>query len=101
MTTIYELKFGKQALREWKALDSSIQKQFEKRLAKIVQAPHVPSGRLHGYKNSYRLKLRKAGYRLGYKVYDDLVVVLVIAVGPRADDEVYDDFAFRYHEGEP
>jgi mRNA interferase RelE/StbE len=97
--TIYDLKFGDQARREWNRLDSSIQRQFKKKLDQILINPHIPSARLHGYKNSYRIKLRKAGYRLGYRVIDEEITVLVIAVGRRDKDEVYDDFALRYNAG--
>jgi mRNA interferase RelE/StbE len=94
----YELKFGKEALRDWRALDSSVRKQFERKLAKVVENPHILSAKMHGFENSYRLKLRKVGYRLGYKVFDREVVVLVIAVGRRDKDKVYKDFALNYQE---
>jgi mRNA interferase RelE/StbE len=55
---------------------------------------------MRGYRDAYRLKLRKAGYRLGYRVLDQQVVVVVIAVGRRDKDDVYDDFNLYYHEGE-
>lgn len=98
---VYELRFGKHALRQWRRLDTSIRKQFAKKLEKIVVNPHVRSARLHGHGNAYKVKLRKAGYRLAYRVFDDKVVVVVIAVGRRDKNEVYEDFALHYHEGEP
>ena len=98
---VYELRFGKHALRQWKKLDLSIRKQFTRKLEKVVHTPHIVSARMHGYKDAYRLKLRKSGYRLGYRVFDDLVVVVVISVGKRDKDDVYDDFNLYYHEGEP
>lgn len=97
--TTYRLQFGKRALKQWKKLDESVQHQFKKKLRQILQDPHIPSARLHGFKNSYRIKLRKAGYRLGYKVFDDRLVVLVIAVGRRDKDEIYQDFAAHYNDG--
>jgi mRNA interferase RelE/StbE len=98
--TLYELRFGRHARRQWQRLDFSIRKQFTKKLAKVLQNPHVPSARMRGYRDAYRLKLRKAGYRLGYRVLDDQVVVVVIANGRRDKDDVYDDFGLYYHEGE-
>lgn len=97
---VYELRFGKHALRQWQRLDNGIRRQFAKKLEKIVVNPHVQSARLHGYRNSYKVKLRNAGYRLAYRVFDDEVVVVVIAVGRRDKDEVYRDFALYYNEGE-
>jgi mRNA interferase RelE/StbE len=97
--TIYKLEFGKRAQKQWDKLDNNVRLQFKKKLAQIVENPHIPSARLHGFPNSYRIKLRKAGYRLGYKVIDDRLIVLVVAVGRRDKDEIYEDFALNYNEG--
>jgi mRNA interferase RelE/StbE len=97
---VYDLRFGRHALRRWKRLDLSIRKQFVRKLEKVVLNPHNPSDQLRGFKDSYRLKLRKVGYRLGYRVHDTHVVIVVIAVGRRDKDKVYEDFALYYHEGE-
>lgn len=37
----------------------------------------------------YKIKLRSVGYRLVYEVRDEMLVVLVIAVGRRDHNEVY------------
>lgn len=37
----------------------------------------------------YKIKLRAAGYRLVYQVFDDRVTVVVVAVGKREDSAVY------------
>ncbi len=66
-------------------------------LAKRLQAPHVPSAKLHGeLKNTYKIKLRDTGYRLIYEVIDQRVVVFVIAVGRRDHDTVYQHAAQRH-----
>lgn len=96
----YELRFGRHALRQWRRLDLSIRKQFTKKLDKILDHPHVLSAKMHGYKDAYRLKLRRAGYRLAYRVLDEKVVVVVISVGERDKNQVFDDFALHYHEGD-
>ena len=86
----YELEFDEAALKEWRKLDGSVQALFKKQLAKRLQAPHVPSAQLHGdLKNTYKIKLRDAGYRLVYEVIDQRLVVVVIALGRRDHDEVY------------
>ena len=36
-----------------------------------------------------KIKLRAAGYRLVYQVFDERVVVVVVAVGKREDSTVY------------
>ena len=86
----YELAFHEAALKEWRKLDGSVQAQFKKQLAKRLQAPHVATARLHGeLKNTYKIKLRDAGYRLVYEVIDHELVVLVIAVGRRDHEAAY------------
>ena len=96
----YELRFGRHAMRQWQRLDLSIKKQFKKKLEKILQNPHIASARMGGYRDAYRLKLRKAGYRLGYRVHEEQVVVVVITVERRDKEQVYVDFDRYYSEGE-
>ena len=86
----YEIEFHELALKEWKKLDGSIKAQFLKTLTKGLQEPHVPSAKLHGdLQNAYKIKLRGAGYRLVYEVIDQRLVIVVIAIGKRDHDEVY------------
>jgi mRNA interferase RelE/StbE len=79
----YKLEFLPIALKEWKKLGSTVQEQFKKKLAERLINPHVPSAKLSGAENLYKIKLRTAGYRLAYQVDDQVVVVLVLAVGKR------------------
>ncbi len=89
MSSEYTLKFIPTALKEWKKLDPSIQVQFKKKLSERLDAPHVPTSRLHGFTHHYKIKLRASGYRLVYEVLDQEICVLVIAVGRRDKEEVY------------
>ncbi len=92
----YDLEFHELALKEWHKLDGSIQALFKKQLARRLQAPHVPSARLHGdLQNTYKIKLRDAGYRMVYEVIDRRLVVVVIAVGRRDQQAVYRQAATR------
>jgi mRNA interferase RelE/StbE len=43
---------------------------FRQRLAERLENPHVPSARLSGPKDRYKIKLRHIGYRLVYEVRD-------------------------------
>ncbi len=86
---IYELAFLDEALKEWRKLDSVTRAQFKARLVDRLENPKVPSARLHGAKERYKIKLRNAGYRLVYEVRDREVLVLVVAVGKRERNEVY------------
>jgi mRNA interferase RelE/StbE len=75
----YSLEFKETALKEWHKLDKSIREQFKKRLVERLQEPHIESARLSGMPGCYKTKLRSAGFRLVYQVFDDRVVVVVIA----------------------
>ncbi|GAO01046.1 translation repressor RelE/RelB/StbE [Komagataeibacter xylinus NBRC 13693] len=87
----YCLEFDDRALREWDALDGSVRKKFEKKLEKLIWTPHSPGNELHrDLSGFYKIKLLKDGYRLVYQVIDERIVIYVIAVGRRADNEIYE-----------
>ncbi|MFN4009970.1 MAG: type II toxin-antitoxin system RelE family toxin [Pannonibacter sp.] len=94
----YELAFLDEALKEWRKLDNTIRDQFKAWLADRLLNPKVPSARLHGASDRYKIKLRSAGYRLVYVVRDSQLLVLVVAVGKRERNEVYKIAACRKGE---
>jgi mRNA interferase RelE/StbE len=85
----YDLDFLDVALKEWRKLDPNTRQQFAKKLADRCENPHVPSAKLHGAANVYKIKLRSVGYRLVYEVMEKEIVVLVIAVGRRDKADFY------------
>ena len=85
----YELGFLPSALKEWQKLDNSIKVQFKKKLAERLENPKIAKDKLRGYENIYKIKLRDAGYRLAYQVKDAQITIIVLVVGKRANDEVY------------
>jgi mRNA interferase RelE/StbE len=85
----YELEYKESALKEWHKLDNSIRELFKKRLAERLEVPRVETARLSGMPDCYKIKLRDVGYRLVYQVNDNLVVIVVIAVGKRENNLVY------------
>jgi len=85
----YELVFKQDALKEWQKLDSTIKTQFKKKLIERLSNPKIEPSRLNGMKDCYKIKLRKAGYRLVYQVRDLEVVVSIVAVGKREKNSVY------------
>lgn len=93
--TTYRLTFLRDAKKEWDKLASPLRKQFQKKLGERLNGPRVPADRLHGLSDCYKIKLRKAGYRLVYRVFDDRIVVQVIAIGKRERDEAYKQAAKR------
>ena len=88
--TKYSLKFVPDAWREWQALDGSIKQVLKSLLLKRLHNPHVPGALLHReLAGCYKIKLLKQGCRLIYAVEDEVLVVLVLAVGKRADSAAY------------
>lgn len=94
----YELKFLPSALKEWRKLGATLQKQFKTKLAERLRGPRVPKDALHGMADHYKIKLKSAGYRLVYRVEDQNVTVLVVAVGKRERNEVYEAVAARLRD---
>lgn len=91
----YELLFHPDALTEWSRLDKSVREQFKKKLIERLQNPHVPSARLTGRSNRYKIKLRSSGYCLVYDVVDSRLIITVVAVGKRERSAVYKAAASR------
>lgn len=85
----YELAFLDDALKEWRKLDNVTREQFKAKLAERLENPKIPSARLHGTKERYKIKLRNAGYRLVYEVREREIMVLVVAIGKRERNDVY------------
>ncbi|MFW5405274.1 type II toxin-antitoxin system RelE family toxin [Pectobacterium carotovorum] len=85
----YSVKFREDALKEWLKLDKTIQQQFAKKLKKCCENPHIPSVKLRGMKDCYKIKLRASGFRLVYEVIDDILIIAVVAVGKRERSGVY------------
>lgn len=91
----YKLRFKEKALEEWNNLDQTIREQFAKKLRGLKENPRIDSARLSSLKNCYKIKLRKAGYRLVYEVREQEVVILIVAIGKRERNQVYKTAAKR------
>lgn len=85
----YELEFKKQALKEWKKLAPEIRQQFKNKLTERLEELHVPASKITGGKDLYKIKFWQIGYRLVYKVNDNVITVTVLAVGRRVRNNVY------------
>jgi mRNA interferase RelE/StbE len=85
----FDLAFLEEALAEWQRLDGTIRTQLKKKLVERLLVPRVPSAKLSGHPDRYKIKLRSVGYRLVYEVRDQQVLVIVIAVGKRDRNAVY------------
>jgi mRNA interferase RelE/StbE len=91
----YRLTFLRDAKKEWDKLGSEIRSQFGKKLRDRISNPRVRSAKLSGLPDCYKIKLKSAGYRLVYRVFDDRIVVQVVAIGRRERNEVYRSAAKR------
>ena len=85
----YSLEFKKSALKDWNKIGATLKEQFKKKLIERLENPHVPAAKLSGADNLYKIQLRQSGYRLVYRVEDDVVIVTVLAVGKRERNDVY------------
>ncbi|HIP28813.1 MAG TPA: type II toxin-antitoxin system RelE/ParE family toxin [Sulfurovum sp.] len=91
----YKLIFLKKSKKEWEKLSSPVRDQFKKKLDKRLSNPHVPHDKLSGFSNVYKIKLRSSGFRLAYEVVDERVIVIVLSVGKRENNDVYDELKKR------
>ena len=85
----YELEFLPSALKEWHKLGSTVKIQFKKKLTERLQSPVVASDALHRLDNHYKIKLRSSGYRLVYRVDQEKITIIVVAIGKRERSAVY------------
>jgi len=86
----YKLRFHELALAEWKRLDGSVREPLKKKLEERLDNPRIPSAALSGMADCYKIKLMRVGYRLVYRVDDDVVFVTVISVGRRDRQKAYE-----------
>ena len=78
-------------MAEWKKLDGSVKEPLRRLLKKRLESPRVKGAELHGaLSDCYKIKLRQQGYRLIYQVQDRQLLVLVISVGKRDKNAVYE-----------
>lgn len=93
----YSLEFESTAKKEWDKLDNTIKIAFKEVLKRRLNNPVVPKDRLPGTgkHECYKIKLRTFGFRLVYKLENNKLVLLVISVGKRENDNVYDSFHKR------
>jgi mRNA interferase RelE/StbE len=85
----YLVEFLEDAKKEWDKLDHTVQNQFAKKLFERKENPTVLKDKLCGMKDCYKIKLRSVGYRLVYRIYEQKIVIEVIAIGKRDKEGVY------------
>jgi mRNA interferase RelE/StbE len=85
----FELGFLEEALKEWGKLDGIVREQFNSKLSERLMDTRVPSTQLRGHAGRYKIKLSSVGYRLDFEVRDGQLLVVVIAIGKRERNAVY------------
>ncbi len=101
----WALKYLPEAERDFKKLDGSRQVMVTKAIEKVQENPlpaqeggyGKPLGNKHGrdLTGFLKIKLRGAGIRVVYKLVRTQTEMLVVVIGVRADDEVYEIAARR------
>lgn len=78
------------AAKQVSRLTKSDRERVEKAIEARAQNPDVPSARLHGdWVGHYKIKLQSIGLRVIYRIDHKVVTVIVVAVGQRANDDIY------------
>ncbi len=96
----WEVRYIPEAKKDLKQLDGSAKILVAKAIEKVRQNPlsiyEGGYGKPLGYKNGndlaglMKIKLRTAGIRIVYKVVKTETEMVIIVIGARADDEVYE-----------
>lgn len=86
----FELGFLDEAVKEWRKLDGHTRALFKTKLTERLAAPNVPAAKLSGHSDRYKIKLQAVGYGLVYEVRGHALILVVIAVGKRDRNAVYD-----------
>ncbi len=76
-------------MKERQKLDHTVREQIKKKLRERLDNPKVQVDALRDMSAHYKIKLRASGYRLVYRVEDERVVVVVVAVGKRERGAAY------------
>lgn len=82
----YKIEFDEAAVKDLDGLTTKAQKQISEAVKKLKDDPRSVGSKLKGYNKLYRL--RTGDYRIVYAIEDNVLVILIIAIGPRK--EIYD-----------
>lgn len=81
----YRIEVAPAALRQLRKLDRTAQKRMQAAIELLAEQPR-PSGakKLVGGEGEWRV--RTGDYRIVYEIHDDVLLVLVVAVGHRREN---------------
>jgi mRNA interferase RelE/StbE len=87
MSIAYRIEYDEAALEDLLKLPKKIQQQLIKSISRLGESPRSGNiKQLKGYDKLFRL--RSGDYRVVYTIEDDVIIVTIVAVGPRKD--IYD-----------
>ncbi|MBS1016883.1 type II toxin-antitoxin system RelE family toxin [Acetobacter persici] len=84
----YSYRFKGKVLKSLQKLDKPIRERFLSKLIERCQNPYVASAALHGELAGY-YKIKVRGVRLIYTVIEKELVLLVVLIDKRENDDVY------------
>ncbi len=80
----YEIRVAPAAARQLRKLDAAARKRVQAAIELLAEQPRPPGAKkLVGGHGEWRV--RTGDYRIVYEIEDDILLVLVIAVGHRRD----------------
>jgi len=81
---IYSVKYTPAASRQIGRLNKELQARLKPKIAKLAENPRPPGyKKLKSFDNHYRIRV--GDYRVIYEIHDDVLLVLIVKVGPRED----------------
>jgi len=82
---VYQLAFLTSAQKEFKKLDSTVQKQIKEKLTILVENPAVLKNNIKALKGKYagKFRLRVKQYRVIFYIEDDKLIITVVRVAHR------------------
>jgi mRNA interferase RelE/StbE len=96
MTLFWTVSLSSEATSDYDSLDNSIASLVDAALKKLTANPEMRGYPLRGNLSGFRsLVVGKKKIRIVYRVIHNEIIVLVIAIGHRRNDEVYVKAATR------
>ena len=87
---MYTLNFLTSARKEFKKLDSVVQKRIKKKLLLLVESPEILKNNIKALKGEHQglFRLRINQYRVIFQIKEDKLIITIIRVGHRK--EIYE-----------
>ncbi len=91
----YKILFHPEARKEFERLDGSVKKLVSKQLIKLQESPYLGDNLgnragmdLTGFRKMYVYKKK---IRVVYRIYENKLIILIVAIGDREEMAVYKD----------